>query len=163
MPKFLIQTATHGEHPLSNPDIQKFVARLWQYARMRAVNAPDELLRNGVTLIRGALIGFDPIKDKEAIAGEIYAHILEQTSKLYGSTGCMTCRYIGQCEVIDESTCNVYECDLNVFDSCREQLYKAVKFLDGAYGLQADKLVVALDMLLDDLMSSASFCLMASA
>jgi hypothetical protein len=131
--------------------IDKFVGRLWQQARLRAADAPESVQRSGAALVRKAVEGLNPVQDRELIATALSAHVLEHTARLYGRPGCITCSSVDSCQEEDSRSCGLYEKDPAAYDVHRLQLLRAVKSLDRVFGVEADRLAGLVDDLLNDL------------
>lgn len=120
------------------------VNRLWQYARMRSVGADDNDLASAQILIRSAMTGIDPIRDREDISGVLYAHIVENAVEFYTGHSCFGCRFREACPE-DSESCSAYESDMLSIDSCRDELIRTIKVLDRVFGLKADLLIHTLN------------------
>lgn len=120
------------------------VNRLWQYARMKSVGANDNDLTSAQRLIRSAMAGVDPIRDREDISGIMYAHIIENAVKFYTGHSCFLCRFREACPE-DSESCSAYESDILSFDSCHSELVRTIKILDRVFGLKADLLIQTLN------------------
>ena len=126
----------------------KLVTRLWQYARMKAVGVDDDVLSSAQRLIRAAMAGVDPIRDRAEISGIMYAHIVENTVDFCTSQSCFLCRFREACHD-DSEPCSAFESDVLTFDSCRDELARTIKILDRVFGLKADPLINIIRVELD--------------
>jgi hypothetical protein len=141
----------------SSKDIKLFVKRLWRHTCLRAAGAPDFVLKEGEVLVRKSMSGFDPDKNQHLIATALFDHILEHTSQFYEPPFCLTCKKITGCGRQEDGTCDCcgdYEMDVEAYDTCRAQLYRAVKLLDGDFGFDSMRMILALNGLLDAMKSS---------
>jgi hypothetical protein len=103
-----------------DPQIEVFVSRLWQFARLRALGAPEEILQGGRKLIAQS-VAVLPLRGlRQELNQALGDHIISQTRGYYETKG----------EGPDASAC--------------ERLAMAVRLLDGVYGLQADKVIAEL-------------------
>lgn len=132
--------------------IEKFVSRLWQYARIKALGASQESLRGTVLDLKASLSGIDPNADWQAIGEELVVQILKYTVDQYARHNCSTC--LNVCTAFDGSsreTCENFIEDVDAYQASLVQLYDAIFILDGSYGLEAGRMVSIVATFLDEL------------
>ena len=138
--------------PDNNEDINKYVTRLWRHTCLRAAGVPDFVLEESAEIVRQSSCGFDPIRDQEKISSCLFNHILEHTAQFYEPPFCLTCKNLADCPRQEDGSCDSchgYQLDTEVYETCKDQLYRAVALLDGIYGFDANRMIIALNRLLD--------------
>lgn len=130
--------------------VERFVARLWQHVRLRAMKADDDSLITGARQLR-TLYDKLTIQEQEEAGEALAAHILNFAVNQYSRKNCIICsKFIG-CKEAENGPCDNFEQDKAAYHSGRALLAEAVYLLDGAYGIDAQEMLSIICRFLDEM------------
>lgn len=135
--------------------MDRFVARLWQHVRLRALHADDQALEMSCKQVHESLRGFDPLEQWEEVGEALAAHILQYTVEHYSRPQCIACRNFVGCPTTESGPCEKFARDEQAYASGRAMLADAIYMLDGVYGIDAQELLSILCRFLDEMAGSS--------
>lgn len=131
--------------------VERFVARLWQHARLRAMNADSDSLVASAKQLKPLYDRLSPQEQGEEVGESLAAHILNFAVHQYSRINCIICtKFIG-CKEAENGPCDSFVQDKAAYHSGRALLAEAVYLLDGAYGIDAQEMLSVICRFLDEM------------
>lgn len=131
--------------------VERFVARLWQHARLRAMKADPDSLAGSAKQLKLFYDKLTPKEQEDEVGESLAAHILNFAVHQYSRKNCIICtKFIG-CEDAENGPCANFVQDKAAYHSGRALLAEAVYLLDGAYGINAQEMLSIICRFLDEM------------
>lgn len=130
--------------------IERFVAKLWQHVRLRALEVTDpEALRASAGQVSAAFREIEnPVTVYLEIGERLAGCILRYTIEL-AREHCISCMEYANCLKTDTGPCDSFKRDMAAYETTRAVMGTAIMMLDGAYGVRAKDLLPGVFRYLD--------------